>query len=251
MACEEWRSKLAAYADGELPAEEMRSLDAHLRGCISCSTGLLQQTRWKRATHFAGKRYKPSPEFRRRIEQQVAARQRAARTAWLPRFAVALAAVALIVFGSFQWLAVERTGIFGELVDLHVASLASSAPVDVISSDRHTVKPWFEGRIPFTFNLPELQQTPFTLMGGRVAYLGQQPAAELLFQIRSHKLSVFIAQEQPLWRAAMRPGEVVSKQLSFTLETWSEAGLRYFIVSDTAEEDVRQLAHLLKTSARS
>ena len=62
-----------------------------------------------------------------------------------------------------------------ELVDLHVATLASSNPIDVVSSDRHTVKPWFEGKIPFTFNLPELQNSPFTLVGGRVSYLNQSP----------------------------------------------------------------------------
>ncbi len=66
---------------------------------------------------------------------------------------------------------------YSELADLHVTALASANPVDVVSSDRHTVKPWFEGKIPFTFNLPELQDSELTLVGGRIAYLGQSPGS--------------------------------------------------------------------------
>ena len=86
----------------------------------------------------------------------------------------------------------ERQHVFSELADLHVATLASATPVDVISTDRHTVKPWFEGKIPFTFNLPELQGTEFSLVGGRVTYLSQAPGAHLLYRLRKHELSVFI-----------------------------------------------------------
>ena len=77
-----------------------------------------------------------------------------------------------------------------------MATLASANPVDVISTDRHTVKPWFEGKIPFTFNLPELEGSPFALVGGRVSYLNQSPGAELIFRVRQHQISVFIFQER-------------------------------------------------------
>lgn len=64
-----------------------------------------------------------------------------------------------------------------EVADLHIATLASANPIDVVSTDRHTVKPWFAGKIPFTFNLPELQNSPFTLLGAKVSYLNQSPGA--------------------------------------------------------------------------
>jgi anti-sigma factor RsiW len=79
-----------------------------------------------------------------------------------------------------------------------VATIASANPVDVVSTDRHTVKPWFAGKIPFTFNLPDLQGSAFTLVGGRVSYLRQSPGAELIFKIRQHQVSVFIFQEKDL-----------------------------------------------------
>jgi anti-sigma factor RsiW len=119
------------------------------------------------------------------------------------------------------------------LADLHVTTLASANPVDVISSDRHTVKPWFQGRLPFSFNLPDLAGTPFQLIGGRVAWLRQNPGAHLLFQIREHRISAFIFQERPEWgRAGAAP---------FPCDSWTQGGLRYFLIGDANPSDLRQL----------
>ena len=125
-----------------------------------------------------------------------------------------------------------------ELVDQHVATLASANPVDVVSTDRHTVKPWFQGKIPFTFNLPELQNSPFVLVGGRVAYLQQAPGAELIFRIRQHNISVFIFQEQALKESATEGGAA----LSFSMKSWKQNGLYYFAVTDANAQDLDQLS---------
>jgi anti-sigma factor RsiW len=105
----------------------------------------------------------------------------------------ATATVALLVIAGLVTISVrqrewQRHQTLSELADLHVATLASANPVDVISTDLHTVKPWFQGKIPFTFNLPELQNSGFVLLGGRVTYLGQAPGAELVYQIRKHQI---------------------------------------------------------------
>lgn len=251
MACDLWRAKIDAYADAELSAEEMSALDAHLRVCAPCAADALSRTQWKRATQFAGKRYSPSPKFRRQIERQIAARKRPMSLgSWLPRLAAAMALVAVVFLAGNRWLVSERERTFGELADLHVATLASSAPVDVISADRHTVKPWFEGKIPFTFNLPDLENTPFALVGGGVAYLDQAPGARLLFQTRKHRISVFIFQDRSGWTRRLTPRERLSKQLSFTVETWSEGGLRYFVIGDTNADDIRRLSELMEKAAQ-
>jgi anti-sigma factor RsiW len=132
-----------------------------------------------------------------------------------------------------------------ELVDLHVATLASANPVDVVSTDRHTVKPWFQGKLPFTFDLPELQNSPFKLVGGRVMYFEHSPGAQLLFQIRNHELSVFILQERP---GLIPVGLGSERELAFKVETWSEGGLRYVIVGDASAADVRELCELMKSA---
>jgi anti-sigma factor RsiW len=139
----------------------------------------------------------------------------------------------------------ERQRVFSELADLHVSTLASSTPVDVISTDRHTVKPWFEGKIPFTFNLPELQNTDFTLLGGRVTYLAQLPGAHLLYRIRKHQISVFIFPEANAPDAA--PSGPVQVH-SFHFEEWTQNGLRYFVVGDVSPDDIEALGRLLRAA---
>jgi anti-sigma factor RsiW len=135
---------------------------------------------------------------------------------------------------------------YSEIADLHVATLASSSPVDVVSSDRHTVKPWFQGKIPFTFDLPELQNSEFSLLGGRMTYLEQTPGAHLIYELRKHRISVFIFPEEGLQG---RFGDSsVTKELSFSVESWSRGGLRYFAIGDAGGGDIDRLAKLFKAA---
>ena len=106
----------------------------------------------------------------------------------------------------------------GELTDLHVITLASANPVDMVSSDRHNVKPWFAGKIPFSFDLPELQGSQFELVGGKVSYLEQSPGAQLLFRVRKHQISVFIYQARALPLDFASAEEINAR--SFHLESW-------------------------------
>jgi len=138
-----------------------------------------------------------------------------------------------------------RDHIFSEIADLHVATLASSSPVDVLSTDRHTVKPWFQGKIPFAFNLPELQNTDFTLVGGRMTYLEQTPGAQLIYDVRKHHISVFIFPDGAL-RANLDGESISRKNLPFNMETWSQGGLRYFVIGDASAADLDNLAKLFR-----
>jgi anti-sigma factor RsiW len=133
-----------------------------------------------------------------------------------------------------------------ELIDLHVATTASANPVDVVSSDRHTVKPWFQGKLPFTFNLPEFQGTPFTLVGGRLVYFHDTPAAELLFQLHKHQISAFILQEPS---HPLLPESVADlTRRGFSLESWNHSGMRYVLVGDASPADLRALGSLLRAA---
>ena len=242
-----WTAKLETYLDGELSASEMRELDAHVRSCPSCAADVLSRLQLKRAVHSAGKRYSPSPDFRDRIRKSIKAKpERAPMRLWLG----ASAAVALLLMVTFVAISARqqqllRQHTLSELADLHVATLASANPVDVISTDRHTVKPWFQGKIPFTFNLPELQNSEFSLIGGRVAYLGQTSGAELIYQIRKHQISVFVFQDRAVGSDLGSTAQP-RKELSFNLESWNQDGLRYFVIGDASAEDIRSLAELLK-----
>jgi len=254
MVCESWKAKLDTYLDGELPEEEMREFDAHVRGCPSCSADALTRVQMKRAILLAGKRFTPSAEFRKRIQQGVAPQpQRSFGLSFGLRWALAAAAVILVIGMLTISYVSSRSGrdqIYSEVADLHVAALASSSPVDVVSTDRHTVKPWFQGKIPFAFNLPELQNTEFSLLGGRMTYLDQTPGAHLIYDIRKHHISVLVFQERSLkLSASWDETSLAPKRLPFNMETWSQGGLRYFVIGDANAADIDSLAKLFKATS--
>jgi anti-sigma factor RsiW len=248
---DDYTAKLTTYLDGELPAAEMKAVDAHLRNCPSCAADLLGQVQMKRALQSASRRYAPSPEFRARIQRQIASQPRAyIFRLWLT--AASVLALMFLAFLAATYLGrrtLEREHAFSEIADLHVATLASASRVDVVSTDRHTVKPWFQGKIPFSFNLPELQGSDFALIGGRVTYLGQAPGAHLIYEIRKHQISVFIFQDRDV-NASLGSNLGVHRHRSFEVDSWSQNGLRYFLIGDANPEDIRALALRFKAADR-
>jgi len=251
MVCEPWKTQLDKYLDGELPSEQMHAFDAHVRSCGSCAAEALARVQMKRTIQAAGKRFVPSAEFRRRMQQSIEAKPRrgVAGLGWMIATATLIflaAGLAITSLGRRQQ-AVQERQLYSELADLHVGTLASSSPVDVVSSDRHTVKPWFQGKIPFTFDLPELENSEFSLLGGRVTYLEQTPGAHLIYKLRKHDISVFIF-PAGVSRSKKEEPSAVTKNLSFNLESWSQGGLWYCIMGDASRADIHQLAELLKRS---
>ena len=255
MACSHWLEQLDNFVDGELPSEQLREVDAHLRACPSCAGEALQRMQLKRAIRSAGQAFAPRPDFRQAMERTItkksAARTSSRQTYWVWRWAIPVLALVLLATVATTNYAIRhsrRELAYSELADLHVSTLASSTPVDVISTDRHTVKPWFQGKIPFSFNLPELQNSDFSLLGGRVTYLEQTPGAHLIYTLRGHRLSVFIFQSDRLPEGFSGGLSATNKQ-SFNMESWEHNGLRYFVVGDAGAEDIQRLSALMKKAA--
>jgi len=247
MACEFWKGKLDLYVDGELSPPEAQELSAHMRTCASCATEALERVRLKRSVAIAGKRYEPSAQFRAKIQKGFSVQPKR-QGAWYWRIIVVPAALVLILSVAVGFYAdrekARRQRVYSELADLHVSTLASATPVDVISEDRHAVKPWFEGKIPFSFNLPELKGTDFTLVGGRIVYLAQNPGAHLIYRIRKHEVSVFIFQDRGNEPSILPYGPVSAN--SFNVESWTKRGLRYFVVGDVNNDDIAKLSNLFR-----
>jgi anti-sigma factor RsiW len=245
MSCT-WQKKLDSYVDAELPADAAAELESHLRSCPDCAADALQRMQLKRIAHVAGARYSPSPEFRLKIRQMVAepvTKRRRWYWGWMPQLATAAVVLLVLVAGWIWSRQTQRERTLAELTDLQVSTMASEHPVDVVSQDPHTVKPWFEGKLPFTFNLFEWEKTPFKLLGGKVAYLQGNPGAQLLFQVRKHQLGVFIFPDR-VKAGGLLSG--MSSHAAFNVETWAEGGLRYFVISDASPADVRQLSDLFR-----
>jgi anti-sigma factor RsiW len=250
MTCEAWKLKLDAYLDGELREGEMRAFDTHVRGCPSCAPDALTRVQMKRSMQAAGKRFTPREDFRKRMQQSMAAKpeRRTFGASWVMAVALmaVLAMIGLMVLKQGQR---AQTGqAYSQVADMHVATLASASPFDVVSSDRHTVKPWFQGKIPFSFNLPELQNSEYSLLGGRVTYMQQTPGAHLIYEVRKHKISVFIFPESSL-HENLAAGSPLNKELDFTIESWTQDGLRYFVIGDAGSADIDGLAKLFKNSS--
>jgi anti-sigma factor RsiW len=248
MVCESWKAKLDTYLDGELPSEEMRDFDVHVHNCPSCSAVALTRVQTKRAIQVAGRRFTPSAEFRRKIQQRVAPKPRwSLSPGWMFAAAAALVLIVGAVTSNYVGTRSGSGQVFSEIADLHVATLASSSLVDVISTDRHTVKPWFQGKIPFAFDLPELQNSEFSLLGGRMTYLDQTPGAHLIYDVRKHHISVFVFQDRSLsLPAGLNGNSFTPKDVSFNMETWSKDGLRYFVIGDASAADIDRLAKLFR-----
>lgn len=259
MSCPEWQSRIASYVDAELPPLEMDAFRAHLATCTDCAATALALTESKMTVRRAGNRYAAPPELRAKVfdlargdpalPPDATARERKGHATFTllrwPRWAFATAALLLLAAGLFV-AADRRQGAktVAEFADLHVTALASANPVEVVSTDRHTVKPWFQGRIPFTFDLPELQGTPFTLVGGRMVYFHQEPGAHLIFGYQRHFVSVFIFRDTP--QLAMPAFFLADKTSSFTLRTWTQQGLRYVVLGDASATTIENLTELLQ-----
>jgi anti-sigma factor (TIGR02949 family) len=251
--CAEWQNKLDAYLDAELSPPEMEAFRVHASECSACAVAALASVEMKASVRRAGRRYAAPSELRARVLNSMhkqpheisAAHAKSPNVINWPRWAMAAAAVLLLAAGLFFFSArYQRPSTLSEFADLHVANLASSNPVEVVSTDRHTVKPWFQGRIPFTFDLPDLQGSPFTLVGGRVTYFHQEPGAHLLFAYQKHDISAFIFREMP--QLGIRESSFSDRGTSFNLQTWTQDGLRYVLVSDVNAATLQQLASRLQ-----
>jgi anti-sigma factor RsiW len=150
----------------------------------------------------------------------------------------------LLALSLIGWRQLHETNtLAAELLDQHLATLSSAATPQVISTDRHTVKPWFQGRLPFSFNLPDAQALPpdTTLKGADLTYLKGQPAALLLFTIHKHEVSVFLTQRFGGPSVPALP----STRSGFTIHSATTQDLRIVAVSDVNPSDLDALVATL------
>lgn len=221
--------ELERYADGEVDASEAADMEQHLQQCAQCAAAALRIARMRRAIRDAMTMEAPSSFLRERVRRQMTDRNRAWEL-------VAAAIVAVVLIAVFATRTRQTPSALPELVDMHVTLLASANPVDVISTDRHTVKPWFEGRLPFTVPVPDLAATPFRLIGGRVIYWHGNPAAYLLIGKNAHRISLFV------FRDETAPQDLQESTTGFSSEAWRSGGLTFVAIGQVPAEDLRALS---------
>jgi anti-sigma factor RsiW len=242
--------QLTAFVDGELPSSEGHGIRQHLADCHPCALRALSATELKAATARAGQRFAAPPEALARLTMQLRS-QEPTRTARIYPFRTyrfrtiawtGLAASLVLALSLIGWRQTRQTNaLSAELLDQHLAMLSSGASPEVISTDRHTVKPWFQGKLPFSFNLPAVLPADTTLKGGNLTYLNGQPAALLLFTIHKHEVSVFLTRRSGS-DIATPPSGIRS---GFDIHYASTHDLRIAAVSDVNPADLELLLSAL------
>jgi anti-sigma factor RsiW len=260
MQCERVRELVSPYLDGELSGEERRVLAAHLGECRDCSVQLSDFHRASKTLAEAGR--EPAPEaLAARVRANLARAAHAdptPTTALIPKLPrvgasarrgllrqAAVIAAACVLSAVATWLATSTLGqqhrLEQDVLAAHMRSLLQDSPIQVASSDAHTVKPWFAGRVDFSPEVKDLASEGFPLVGGRLDYVDGRRVGAVVYKRRLHIINVF------MWPSAST-GDAAPRCIThngYNLLTWSRGGVDYWAVSDLNAGDLVQLQALL------
>ena len=253
MNCSDSEILLNALIDGELDAGHARDVEKHVAACRACAATLTEFRDLHDAVSAAGLKMAAPAQLRSRIEKAlpspsarvIAPRKffQLSRRTFFGGFAVgtalsaALAAsLVLTVVGTDR----EQT-IATEVVSAHIRSLQAGHLMDVETSDQHTVKPWFNGRLDVAPPVVDLTAQGFRLLGGRLDYIDGEPVASVIYQRRKHIINLFVARRL----GASQPSARIEQIQGYHVRHWSEAGLDFWAVSDIAPDELNEFGQMM------
>jgi anti-sigma factor RsiW len=245
MNCAEIRLLLHAHADGELDAANSLELERHLKNCTACTAENKSLHSLRGALRKGDLNFRAPDSLKQDLRQFVCdlREEKAPRgnldSQWLWKFiAFGATAFALLV------LFLRPAGISGhdqlleEAVASHVRSLQAEHLTDVVSSDQHTVKPWFDGKLDFAPDVKDFAAQGFPLVGGRLDYLNGRSVAALVYRHNKHFINVFV------WPAADALKPETEMRRGYAIINCATNGLHYCLISDMNPADLGELAGL-------
>jgi anti-sigma factor RsiW len=230
-------------------------MEAHLKACPDCAQELESLKALRAAMKRGSLAYAAPAALRERIQSSLRASSGADapknKIKWpslnVLQLAGAFALLAMISIGGWQLTARLRSPsgdqrIAAEVFSSHVRSLEGNHLMDVVSTDQHTVKPWFDGKLDFSPPVEDLASDGFPLVGGRLDYLGRRQVAALIYQRRKHFINVFV------WPNAAQPSssQVIPSQQGYNITRWSHGGFEFWAVSDVGAPDLEEFVRLLE-----
>ncbi|MFI4935889.1 MAG: anti-sigma factor family protein [Caulobacterales bacterium] len=235
-ACADKELLLHAYADGELDAGNVLALESHLGGCPACAAELAA-IRQVKETLRAAAAYPAPSSLAARIEAVLAEaespppapRRRGGFESWIVSGSIGALAASLALFA----LMPAGPSLENQLVEAQARSLQAAHLTDVATSDRHTVKPWFNGKVDFAPPVVDLVGQGYPLVGGRLDHLAGHPAAALVYRRRAHVINLFI------WPGEAPAAAQLEKQQGYSLVRWGQGGLVFWAVSDVDSADLQ------------
>jgi len=237
---------LHAYVDGELDLANARETERHLQSCADCRGTERAIRELHNALTTEGIAYRVPAPLRRNVRAALRREAKATRQTLSPWMMFATgAAFAAVIFGFvlFQTTRATRANaIVDQVVANHVRSLLAAQLVDVVSSDQHTVKPWFDGKIDFAPEVRDFSADGFPLVGGRLDYLDGKTVAALVYQRNKHPINLFITPEQ----TTQSTSPTVTARRGYNVFSWSNNGMQYWTVSDLNQAELREFTDLVR-----
>jgi anti-sigma factor RsiW len=240
------RESLHAYVDGELDPANTRAAERHLNECEECRGNEKAIRELRRALTTETIAYRAPAHLRRNVRAALRREAKSARQTLSPWLMFATGAAFSAVVLGFVLLQTMRSAgndaIVTQVVANHVRSLLAAQLVDVVSSNQHTVKPWFDGKIDFAPEVRDLSGNGFPLIGGRLDYLEGKTVAALVYQRNKHPINLFITpaatnRNSPLTATTRRGYNVLA---------WTNNGMNYWAISDLNQTELREFAELLQ-----
>jgi anti-sigma factor RsiW len=240
--CNTTEDLLHAFADGELDPANHLPIEEHLKTCPACERIVKDITSVKSAMSDSSLYFAAPPGLRQRIKSALPVdkshpAQRIWQLHWIPVLAAAVA-IAIFVFLLLPHGSSNDDLLAKEVVSGHVRSMMANHLTDVPSSDQHTVKPWFEGKLDYSPPVIDLASSGFPLVGGRLDYVGSRPVAALVYQRRQHFINLFVFPSAGNSDATSK----MSVQQGYNVIRWNRSGMSFWAVSDVNLNDLQEFA---------
>jgi len=247
MPCNQLSEKLEAYLDGELTLSDERLVESHIESCHRCSETLsqyrlLQKVIQENTSVATPRRLKQS--VKKQLKQLSDETPVPASTwlHWLSFSGGASALLAVTAWFMFSTSLVTTTqfDVESQILSAHVGSLMVDHLTDIESTDKHTVKPWFNGRLNFSPPVHKLGIKELSLLGGRLEYINNQPASSVVYKKRGHIINVFVYRAN---NDEVKEFKSLSRY-SYNMVKWQKAGLHYWVVSDLNSKELNEFSAL-------